>query len=86
MKTRTRNLFKNLPMSWFMTGVALVGLVLVPVFWITSHYALAIAMLLGVLTMLVQAACIDLPGSSYSRLHRLWKHKTSGRHEPPAVT
>jgi hypothetical protein len=71
-------------MRWFMIGLALLGLVLVPWFWITSHEIMAIVVMLVVLTMLVQAACIDLPGSSYTKIHNLWKHRNKGGGKPPA--
>jgi hypothetical protein len=79
MRTRTRKFLNDFRMSHFMVALLVLGLVFIPTFWVMGHEILSIVVMLTVFTMLVQAACIDLPGSPYDQIHRLWKHKTDHR-------
>lgn len=63
-------------MSKIMVAFAAIGAILVPVLWLGGFEIWAVAAMLFVTTMLVQAACIDLPSvPDYRHLHRLWSKK-----------
>ena len=60
-------------MSRFMTALTLLALVAVPVLWIQEQYIWAVVVMLTVATMLVQAACVDMPGTpGYDELEKDW--------------
>lgn len=68
-------------MSKLMLILTLVGLVAVPVLWVQEQYIGAVVVMWVVATTLVQAACIDMPGTpDYDELEREW-HKPDD--EPP---
>jgi hypothetical protein len=83
MKTRMRNFLNDFRMSRFMIALLILGVVLIPTLWAMGYEIIAIVVMLTVFTMLVQAACIDLPGSPYKSIHRLWKHKTDRKGQGP---
>lgn len=62
-----------------MGAAALVGVVGVPSLWALEHKIPAIVLMLVVFLVILQTACIDLPGTPYRRLDKLWQSKTSKR-------
>lgn len=71
-------------MGRFMLFLTLCGVVAVPVLWVQAYYVWAIVVMLTVAVTLIQAACIDMPGTpGYEELEREW-HKPPN--EPPRDT
>ena len=65
--------WREVKMSRFMLTLTLLGLIAIPILWIQTLYTWAIVVLLTVMTMVVQAACIDMPGTpDYDELEREW--------------
>lgn len=72
VKPATRRVLDDLPMRKFMIAVGIIGLIVVPILWVEGYLTWAIATLLVVTLLILQAALIDLPGLTYKQLHKLW--------------
>jgi hypothetical protein len=75
MKKQTTRQLANFPLSWVMIASAVVGVIGVPALWLLEHKIAAIVLMLVVFVVIIQAACIDLPGSPYRALNKLWASK-----------
>ena len=76
MKKETRRRLDDLPMGKLMLVLSLVGLVAVPALWSQGYLTSAVAVMLLVAMLVLQAALIDLPGITYRQLHKLWSGRS----------
>ncbi len=71
MKKETRQRADNLSMKNVMIVLTAIGLVVVPILWLTGHLTWAIAISLLVAMLVLEAALIDLPGLTYAQLEKM---------------